>query len=43
MIGYTLLVLIALGVVIVGSIVVGAAVWSWRQEKQPEDSAKELT
>lgn len=34
MIGYTLLVLIALATVIVGLIVVGVAIWGWRQEKK---------
>ncbi len=34
MIGYTLLVLIALVTVSVGGVVVGAAVWGWRQEKK---------
>jgi hypothetical protein len=33
MIGYGLLVLIAAFVVILGSIVVGVAVWGWKQEK----------
>ncbi len=34
MIGYALLVLIALVVTIVGFIVVGVAVWGWKQEKK---------
>ena len=34
MIGYALLVLIATFVVIVGSIVVGVAIWGWGQQKK---------
>jgi hypothetical protein len=34
MIGYALLVLITGFVVIVGSIVVGVAIWGWQQEKK---------
>lgn len=34
MIGYTMLVLIAAVTVTVGFIVVGVAVWGWRQEKK---------
>lgn len=38
MVGYTLLVLIALFTVSVGSVVVGVAVWGWRQEKKKADA-----
>lgn len=34
MIGYTLLVLIALATVSMGFVVVGVAAWGWRQEKK---------
>lgn len=34
MIGYALLVLIALIVTLVGFVVVGVAIWGWRQEKK---------
>ncbi len=34
MIGYALLVLVALVTVILGSIVVGVAIWGWGQEKK---------
>ncbi len=39
MIGYALLVLVASAVVIVGSIVVGVAIWGWKQEKNQKDQS----
>lgn len=34
MIGYALLVLIAFATVVLGSVVVGVAIWGWNQEKK---------
>ncbi len=39
MIGYALLVLVALVTVILGSIVVGVAIWGWGQEKKAKLAA----
>lgn len=42
MVGYTLLVLIALVVVVVGAIVVGVAVKSWKQEEKRDESVPKV-
>ncbi len=39
MIGYAILVLVALLTVILGSIVVGVAIWGWKQEKKAKLAA----
>ncbi len=39
MIGYAILVLVALITVILGSIVVGVAMWGWKQEKKAKLAA----
>lgn len=36
MIGYALLVLVAFITTLLGSIVVGVAIWGWKQEKKAE-------
>ena len=43
MIGYALLVLIATFVVVVGSIVVGVAVWGWKQEAKKALEAQQAS